>query len=52
VIVRGQPLSVMGFTIVRSKIVEIDVLADGERLQRLELPVLDRRPFTSSDTRS
>jgi hypothetical protein len=28
---------VMGFTVVRGKIAEIDVLADPERLQRLDL---------------
>jgi RNA polymerase sigma factor (sigma-70 family) len=33
----GLPLSVMGFTVVRGKIAEIDVLADPERLQRLDL---------------
>jgi RNA polymerase sigma-70 factor (ECF subfamily) len=33
----GRPLSVMGFTVVRGKIAEIDVLADPERLQRLNL---------------
>jgi RNA polymerase sigma factor (sigma-70 family) len=33
----GQPLSVMGFTVVRGKIAEINVLADPERLQRLDL---------------
>jgi RNA polymerase sigma factor (sigma-70 family) len=32
-----RPLSVMGFTVVRGKIAEIDVLADPERLQRLDL---------------
>jgi RNA polymerase sigma-70 factor (ECF subfamily) len=32
-----RPLSVMGFTVVRGKISEIDVLADPERLQRLDL---------------
>jgi ketosteroid isomerase-like protein len=37
----GQPFSVMGFTVVRGKIVEIDVLADPERLRRLDLAVLD-----------
>jgi RNA polymerase sigma-70 factor, ECF subfamily len=31
----------MGFTVVRGKIVEIDVLADPERLRRLDLAVLD-----------
>ncbi len=38
---KGQPLSVMGFTVVRGKIVEIDVLADPERLRRLDLAALD-----------
>jgi RNA polymerase sigma-70 factor (ECF subfamily) len=33
----GRPLSVMGFTVVQGKISEIDVLADPERLQRLDL---------------
>jgi len=36
-----QPLSVMGFTVVRGKIVEIDVLADPERLRRLDLAALE-----------
>ena len=34
----GRPLSVMGFTVARGKIVEIDVLTDPERLRRLDLP--------------
>jgi RNA polymerase sigma-70 factor (ECF subfamily) len=34
----GRPLSIMGFTIAHGKIVEIDVLADPERLRRLDLP--------------
>jgi len=33
----GQPFSVMGFMVARGKIVEIDVLADPERLHRLDL---------------
>ena len=37
----GNPLSVMGFTISHGKIVEIDILADPERLRRLDLAVLD-----------
>jgi hypothetical protein len=37
----GLPLSVMGFTVVRRKIVEIDVLADPVRLRRLYLAMLD-----------
>jgi RNA polymerase sigma-70 factor (ECF subfamily) len=38
----GQPFSVMGFTVRAGRIVEIDVLADPERLRRLDLTVLDR----------
>jgi RNA polymerase sigma-70 factor, ECF subfamily len=37
----GQPFSVMGFTVTRGKIVEIDILADPERLGRLDLTILD-----------
>lgn len=38
----GDPLAVMGFTVARSRIVEIDILADPERLGRLDLAaVLD-----------
>jgi RNA polymerase sigma factor (sigma-70 family) len=37
----GRPFSVMGFTVVRGKIVEIDALADPARLRELELAVLD-----------
>ena len=38
----GQPFAVMGFTVARGKIVEIDILADPERLRRLDLrAVLD-----------
>jgi RNA polymerase sigma factor (sigma-70 family) len=33
----GHPLSVMAFTVVRGKIVEIDALADAARLSRLDL---------------
>jgi RNA polymerase sigma-70 factor (ECF subfamily) len=36
----GRPLSLMGFTVARGKIVEIDILADPERLRRLDLAVL------------
>lgn len=38
---KGQPLSVMGFTVRRGKIVEIDILADPERLRQLDLSALD-----------
>jgi RNA polymerase sigma-70 factor (ECF subfamily) len=37
----GQPFSVIGFTVAHGKIVEIDILADPERLRRLDLPFLD-----------
>jgi RNA polymerase sigma factor (sigma-70 family) len=38
---RGRPFAVMGFTVRRGKIVEIDVLADPARLSQLDLAVLD-----------
>ncbi len=42
VTVGGQPVAVMGFTVSRGKIVEIDAIADPERLRRLDLgDVLD-----------
>jgi hypothetical protein len=37
----GKPFSVMAFTVRRGKIAEIDVLADPERLSRLDLTVVD-----------
>jgi len=37
----GQPRAVLAFTITRGKIVEIDILADPERLRQLDLAVLD-----------
>jgi RNA polymerase sigma-70 factor, ECF subfamily len=41
VTVGGKPAGVMGFTVSHGKIVEIDTIIDPERLQRLDLPVLD-----------
>src|SRR5215467_743050 len=41
VIVSGQPVTVMGFTVSRGKIAEIDAIVDPERLRRLDLAVLD-----------
>ena len=38
---RGRPFAVMGFTVRRGKIVEIDVLADPARLRQLDLAVLE-----------
>jgi ketosteroid isomerase-like protein len=37
----GRPVSVMGFTVAGGRIVEIDILADPERLRRLDLAFLD-----------
>jgi hypothetical protein len=37
----GEPFSVGGFTVRGGKIVEMDVLADPERLRRLDLTILD-----------
>ena len=37
----GRPQSVMGFTVVDGKIVQIDVLADPARLRRLDLAALN-----------
>ncbi len=37
----GQPRVAFGFTIMRGKIVEIDLVADPERLRQLDLVILD-----------
>jgi RNA polymerase sigma-70 factor (ECF subfamily) len=37
----GEPFSVMGFTVVGGRIVEIDAITDPERLRALDLAVLD-----------
>jgi hypothetical protein len=37
----GEPFSIGGVTVRGGKIVEIDILADPERLRRLDLAVLD-----------
>ncbi len=37
----GRPLFVMAFTVTGGRIVAIDVLADPDRLDRLDLAVLD-----------
>jgi RNA polymerase sigma-70 factor (ECF subfamily) len=37
----GEPFSVAAFTVRNRKIVAIDILADPERLRRLDLTVLD-----------
>jgi RNA polymerase sigma-70 factor, ECF subfamily len=38
---QGRPVAVAGFTVADEKVVEIDLLADPERLRRLDLTVLD-----------
>jgi RNA polymerase sigma factor (sigma-70 family) len=38
----GRLLSVIGFTIAGGKVVEMDILADPDRLRRLDLSALDR----------
>jgi RNA polymerase sigma factor (sigma-70 family) len=38
----GEPYAVLGITVAHGKIVEIDVVADPERLRQLDLTVLDR----------
>ena len=40
VTLEGQPVAVIGFTVSRGKIVEIDAIADPERLGRLDLSVI------------
>jgi len=40
VIVKGQPISMMGFTVRGNRVVEIDAIADPERVSRLVSPVL------------
>ena len=37
----GRPFSVIGFTIANGKIVEMDILADPERLSRLDLSAIE-----------
>jgi len=43
VIVGGRPFAVMGFTVVECKIVEIDAIADPERVRRVAAEVLSDR---------
>jgi hypothetical protein len=38
---QGRPYSVLGFSVTHGRIARIDILADPERLRRLDLPVLD-----------
>jgi RNA polymerase sigma-70 factor (ECF subfamily) len=37
----GRPFAVVGFTVRHGRIVEIDILADPERLRRVDLAALD-----------
>lgn len=40
VTIRGRPVTVMGFTITGGKIVEIDAVADPERVRRITAVVV------------
>ena len=40
VTVGGRPITVMGFTVAEGKIVEIDAIADPERVRRIAAAVL------------
>ena len=40
VTVRGRPLAVMGFTVADGRIVEIDAIADPDRVARIAAAVL------------
>ena len=37
----GRPFAIAGFTIRNRRIVEMDIIADPERLSRLDLTILD-----------
>jgi hypothetical protein len=41
--VRGRPFAVMGFTVAGGRIVEIDAIADPDRVRRIAAAVLDDR---------
>ena len=43
VIMRGRPVTVIGFTVTEGKIAEIDAIADPERSGRITAAVLDGR---------
>jgi RNA polymerase sigma-70 factor (ECF subfamily) len=47
--VAGRPLAVMGFTIVDDIIVEIDAIADPERVRTIAAAVIDERATNGSD---
>jgi RNA polymerase sigma-70 factor (ECF subfamily) len=40
--VRGRPVAIMGFTVADDRIVEIDAIADSERVRRIAAEVLDK----------
>ena len=41
VFAEGRPMSLMGFTVVAGRVAAIDVIADAERLQKLDLTALE-----------
>ena len=44
VVAHGQPYSIMGFTVRHGRVTAIDILADPERLPKLDPAILDNRP--------
>jgi RNA polymerase sigma-70 factor (ECF subfamily) len=48
VTVHGRPFAIMGFTVVDGKILEIDALADPERVRRIAASVLGDASGSSS----
>jgi RNA polymerase sigma factor (sigma-70 family) len=47
VALHGRPFAVLGFTVVHEKIVEIDVIADSDRINRLDAAAFDERRVRS-----
>jgi RNA polymerase sigma-70 factor (ECF subfamily) len=47
--VNGRPYAVMGFTVTNGKIIEIDAIADPERVQRIAAAVLGEPGSSSED---
>ncbi len=41
VFAEGRPMSLMGFTVVAGRVAAIDVIADPERLQKLDLTAIE-----------
>jgi hypothetical protein len=52
VTLRGRPYAVIGFTVVDGKIVEIDAIADAERVQLIAAAVLSDVQFSTCQSRT